>query len=176
MDFLKGPDCKELEQKALSVHTLLEQKKATLAVAESLTGGLVSHLLTLRPGASQFFLGSIVCYSLFSKIKHLGVSQNLVAKKGVVNESVCLLMAQGVKTKWRSDYGLSLTGLAGPDKNAGDPPVGTIFIGFSGPKGDRVQRLFLEKEGRKPQLEARWAIQQKSAFLALDFLKTCIEG
>lgn len=179
-DFFKSPTFKELQQIALSVHLILEQKKATLTVAESLTGGLVSHLLTLKPGASQCFLGSLICYSPSSKIKHLGISQSLLKKEGVVSESVSLLMAQSVKTQWGSDYALSLTGLAGPGKQVGDPPVGTVFIGFSGPQGDKAQRILLnptgwQDEGLSAKSEAcRWAIQQKSALLALNFLKTCI--
>ena len=172
MDFLKSPNFNALKHSALSVHTLLEKKQATLAVAESLTGGLVSYLLTLRPGASRFFVGSIVCYSSLAKIKHLGIPKNLLEKEGVVRSDIALLMAQTVKTKWDSDYALSLTGLAGPDKEAEDPPVGTVFIGFSGPKGDKVKQLFLEKEGLKASLKSRHVIQQKSALLALEFLKS----
>ena len=70
MDFPLSINFNRLKQKAGSLHLLLEQKKLSVAVAESLTGGLVSYLLTLKPGASQFFLGSVVCYSLFSKKKN----------------------------------------------------------------------------------------------------------
>ena len=224
MDFLKKTFFKEMEKKAFLVASLLEQKKATLAIAESLTGGLVSHLLTLKPGASQFFLGSIVCYSSAIKTKHLGIPKSLLKKEGVVSKALALLMAHNVKKKWRSDYGLSLTGLAGPSKEEGDPSIGTVFVGFSGPQGDKVKDFLVTPKlkaesvgkagsvgqtlhapklkaesvgqawhasltkapllpkalppgrGKRAILEARWAIQQKSAILALAFLKTCIEA
>ena len=170
-------DFNRLEQIASSLQVLLEQKKATLAVAESLTGGLVSHLLTLRPGASRVFLGSLVCYSSAIKVEHLGIPQSLLEKEGVVSESVARLMAHNIRTKWGSDYALSLTGLAGPDKEKGDPPIGTVFVGFSGPHGDEIKKFSfkdLKTEGPEPSIEVRYAIQQQSAFFALDFLKTCI--
>ena len=90
-------DFKALKQKAKELQSYFIQSHKSLVVAESLTGGLVSHLLTLNPGASQFFLGGVVCYSLSAKTQQLGIPQKLLKEQGAVNESVCRLMAQGVK-------------------------------------------------------------------------------
>ena len=175
MDLLKTPNFKELKQKASEIHSLMEPDQKTLSVAESLTGGLVSHLLTLKPGASRFFLGAVVSYSSSSKARQLKVPKTLLKKEGAVNKSVSLFMAQSVKKKWFSDYGLSITGVAGPAKNEKDPPVGTVFMGFSGPKGDKCQRFLLIKPGGKASTKERHSIQKKSAFLSLDFLQNCIK-
>ena len=175
MDFLKKPSFKELAQKASEIHRLLEPGQKTLSVAESLTGGLVSYLLSLKPGASRFFSGALVSYSPSSKAQQLKVPTKLLKKEGTVNRSVCLFMAQSVKKKWQSDYGLSITGVAGPGKNEQDPPVGTVFVGFSGPKGDKSLGFLLKTAGKKASEKERLNIQQKSAFLALDFLKNCIK-
>ena len=96
--------------------------------------------------------------------------------QGAVSSSVCQLMAKNIKKTWGSDYGLSLTGLAGPDKQVGDPPVGTVFIGFCGPQGEKTQKFFVETPDIKPPFSAREAIQRQSALLALDFLKAGIQG
>ncbi len=171
----KAPSFKELAQKASEIHHLLGPGQKTLSVAESLTGGLVSYLLSLKPGASRFFSGAVVSYSPSSKTRQLKVPTKLLKREGTVNKSVCLFMAQGVKKKWSSDYGLSITGVAGPGKNEQDPPVGTVFVGFSGPKGEKSRGFLVKEAGKKASKRERHNIQKKSAFLALDFLQNCIK-
>ncbi len=160
-----------MEQKAGEIHFLLIDRGKTLAVAESLTGGLVSYLLTIRPGASRFFLGSMVSYSYSTKIKHLSVPKELLIEKGAVNESVCRLMSQGVKKNYKSDYALAITGVAGPGRMEQDPAVGVVFVGVLGPTGQKMKRFLLKKKIEKKN---RQDIRQESAIFALDFLQSCI--
>ena len=162
---------KELEKRAKQVHSLFIKNQWTLAVAESCTGGLVSYGLSLLPGASQFFLGSIVSYSLQAKIKSLNIPADLLRQKGAVNKEICELMAQGVKKKWKSDWAISVTGVAGPERMAQDPPVGVVFVGVLGPSGGKVQKIFLSKESG---VKNRKDIQHQSAIFALDFLQSRI--
>ena len=142
--------------------------RQTLALAESCTGGLISFFLTSHPGASQFFLGSLVSYSYFAKTKFLDLPADILKNQGAVNESSCRLMAQGVKSKWKSDWALALTGVAGPAKKAQDPPVGVVFMGVFGPKG------LVEVKKFSTGLKNRQDIQHQSAIFALDFLQSCI--
>jgi len=136
-------DFKKLEHKALGVHSFFVQNRKTLALAESCTGGLISYCLTIKEGASAFFLGSVVSYSYSAKIKHLDVPSSLLNQQGAVNESVCRLMSQGIRKKWKSDWALSVTGVAGPGGMEKDPPVGVVFVGLLGPDCDEVEQFFL---------------------------------
>ena len=154
---------KELEKKAADVHVAFKQNGQTLALAESCTGGLLSYCLTIKEGASGFFLGSVVSYSYSAKIEHLGVPSSLLDQEGAVNESVCRLMSQGVREKWGSDWALSVTGVAGPGKMERDPPVGVVFVGLLGPDCDQVEQLLLDQKNRQD-------IRHQSAIFALDFL------
>ena len=159
--------CKELREKSAKIQELFIKNRRTLALAESCTGGLLSFFLTEKPGASRFFLGSVVSYSYSAKTKFLDVPADLLKNQGAVNESVCRLMAQSVKKKWKSDWALSLTGVAGPERMDKDPPVGVAFIGVFGPNGSAVKPCVTG-------LKSRQDIRQKSAIFALDFLQSCI--
>lgn len=112
---------------------LLIGKKATIGVAESCTGGLISHLFTNVPGSSDFFLFSGVTYSNKSKIKVLGVSPSTLEKYGAVHEETAKEMAKGAQRISEATYGLSTTGIAGPDGGTESKPVGTVCIGLATP-------------------------------------------
>lgn len=134
------------------VAELLLKKKATIAVAESCTGGLISHLLTNMPGSSRYFLFSAVSYSNESKIKVLGVSPDTLQKNGAVDEETAKEMAQGVRMLAGADYGLSTSGIAGPTGGTGEKPVGTLCIGISTPggtKGFRFNSVFDKRSMNK---------------------------
>ncbi len=103
----------------------------TISCAESCTGGLASSLLTSLPGSSEYMLGGVVSYSPDVKKKVLGVRENTVMSYGVVSEECAREMAEGVRRLTSSDYSLSITGVAGPDKSEGKE-VGTVCFGFSG--------------------------------------------
>ena len=115
------------------VGDLLVGKKATIAVAESCTGGLISHLFTNVPGSSNFFLFSGVTYSNKSKIKVLGVSPSTLEKYGAVHEETAKEMAKGAQRISGATYSLSTTGIAGPDGGTESKPVGTVCIGLATP-------------------------------------------
>jgi nicotinamide-nucleotide amidase len=110
---------------------LLGQNKATLAVAESCTGGLISHWLTNVPGSSGYFLFSGVTYSNDAKIKILGVSAETINRCGAVHEETVKEMAEGARRIGRATYGLATSGIAGPDGGSADKPVGTVCIGLA---------------------------------------------
>lgn len=109
----------------------------TLSVAESCTGGQISHLLTTVPGASAYYLGSVTSYAVEIKERILGVPAGTVRKYGVVSAEVAEAMAEGVKSVTGSDYAVSTTGLAGPGGDDDGNPEGTVWIGIAGPFGKR---------------------------------------
>ncbi|MFF3644680.1 CinA family protein [Streptomyces sp. NPDC002564] len=104
----------------------------TLAVAESLTGGLVAAEITAVPGASKVFRGSVTAYATELKRDVLGVDGTLLDERGAVDPEVARQMADGVRTVLRADWGIATTGVAGPDPQDGQP-VGTVYVAISGP-------------------------------------------
>ncbi|MHB9858649.1 CinA family protein [Streptomyces sp. YIM S03343] len=119
---------------ATDVVRLLTVRGETLAVAESLTGGLVAAEITSVPGASKVFRGSVTAYA--TELKHLllGVDADLLAVHGAVDPQVAAGMAGGVRKALGADWGIATTGVAGPDPQDGQP-VGTVFIAVEGPSG-----------------------------------------
>ena len=116
-----------------SVARLLKERNKVLAVAESCTGGYISHLLTLIPGASEWYAGGITAYDNSIKISLLGVHPETLMQYGAVSENTAKEMALGAKQALKSDFSIATTGIAGPDGGTPDKPVGTIWISVSGP-------------------------------------------
>lgn len=121
---------------------LLTERKATLTVAESCTGGCVAHRITNVPGASVVLLAGLVTYSNAAKQKFLGVRADTLAAHGAVSEPVAREMAEGARHQTGADYALSVTGIAGPGGGTPGKPLGTVFIGLAGPSGTVVERNF----------------------------------
>jgi nicotinamide-nucleotide amidase len=117
---------------------LLRKKEYTLAVAESCTGGLVGHLLTREPGASDYLLVDVVTYANSAKTRLLGIDEEVIRGHGAVSSEVACAMAEGVKRVSGADVALSLTGIAGPSGGSPEKPVGTVFIAVAGPSGVKV--------------------------------------
>lgn len=115
------------------VGKLLIEKNQTLAVAESCTGGYISHLITSVPGSSTYYIGSTISYANEVKTRFLGVSQEVIADKGAVSEEVAKAMAEGVRSTLGSTWAISTTGIAGPGGGTPEKPVGTVWIGLAGP-------------------------------------------
>ena len=113
----------------------------TISAAESITGGLVSSIITDTPGSSKFFLGSIISYSDYSKMKLLDIDKNVLKKYGAVSREVCLDMAKKVRDLFDSDYALSVTGYAGPESESGK--LGLVYCCIVGPDG--YERVFEKK-------------------------------
>jgi len=117
------------------VGSLLKEKEATLAVAESCTGGLISDWITNVSGSSDYFLFSGVTYSNEAKMKVLGVSPDTLTKYGAVHEETAKEMAEGARRVAGAGYGLSTSGIAGPAGGTDEKPVGTVCIGLATPQG-----------------------------------------
>jgi nicotinamide-nucleotide amidase len=117
----------------------LAERRATLAVAESCTGGFLAHRLTNVPGASEVFLAGYVTYSNESKIATLGVPAHFIAEHGAVSEPVARAMAEGALARAQADFALATTGVAGPGGGSEAEPVGTAFLALAG-HGDTVAR------------------------------------
>ena len=127
-----GFDDEEIE--AVVVRLLTERKK-TLALAESCTGGCLANRVTNVPGASAVFLGGFVTYSNQAKQKFLGVRAETLAAHGAVSEAVAREMAEGARQQTGADFAIAVTGIAGPGGGTKDKPVGTVFIGLAGESG-----------------------------------------
>lgn len=120
---------------------LLRRRCATLAVAESCTGGMLAERITSIPGSSDYFLGGLLVYSNRSKIELAGLAASLLAEHGPVSEPVAAALAQGVKQRTGSTYALAVTGVAGPGGGTEAVPVGTVCIGVAGPEGSEARRF-----------------------------------
>ena len=114
------------------------KNKKTIAVAESCTGGLIGSRITDVPGSSEVFLGGILAYSDKIKEKMLGIDKKLIRKFGAVSNEVVIKMAQGVKSKFKSDVGIAVSGIAGPGGGSDEKPVGLVYICYSSASRDRV--------------------------------------
>jgi nicotinamide-nucleotide amidase len=141
---------------------LLELRK-TLAVAESCTAGLLGGRLTEIPGASRYFLGGIIAYDNRVKEGLLGIPKAILSEHGAVSAETAEAMAEGVRKAFKADYGLSITGIAGPDGGSEEKPVGTVYVGLA--TGRRVDVL-------KHHLGVdRGNIRDRSVTAALDLLR-----
>ncbi|MFD3541959.1 CinA family protein [Streptomyces sp. NPDC058662] len=147
---------------ATEVLRLLAGRGQTLAVAESLTGGMVAAELTAVPGASRSFHGSVTAYATGLKHRVLGVDAALLAAEGAVNARVAEEMAAGVRRVMDTSWGIATTGVAGPDPQDGQP-VGTVYIAVDGPGGRKTARLRLNG--------SRTEIRRESARAVLELLR-----
>jgi len=118
----------------------LTKQQRTLALAESCTGGLIANRITNVSGASKIFLGGIVAYSNDAKENFLGVRAETLAAHGAVSEAVAREMAEGARKKFKADFAIAVTGIAGPDGGTKEKPVGTVFIALAGDFGAEVER------------------------------------
>ena len=144
----------------------LREKKQTLALAESCTGGLVSHLLTQVPGSSDVLRSSLVPYQTDLKTIELGIPADTIEKNGVVSEVVVKLMAENVRQKWGTQYGVATTGYLGPTGGDAHAKIGTIWVAVS--TADTTEaRMFLMENNRERNKE-------RSAQAALDLLRRLI--
>ncbi|WP_333743641.1 CinA family protein [Streptomyces ardesiacus] len=143
---------------AADVVRLLTVRGETLAVAESLTGGMAAAALTAVPGASKAFRGSVTAYATELKQELLGVDGELLAAQGAVDPQVAAQMAAGVRTALGADWGIATTGVAGPDPQDG-MPVGTVFVAVDGPgkgctDGGKVEALRLNGDRAEIRMES----------------------
>jgi len=158
-----GFDDEEIEQ---VVVRLLTERKKTLALAESCTGGGIANRVTNVPGASAVFLGGVVAYRNDVKQHFLGVRAETLQRHGAVSEAVAREMAEGARKKSGADFALAVTGIAGPAGGTPEKPVGTVFIALAGASGTVVERKLnrYEREAFK-QLTAQQALEMLRARL-----------
>ena len=128
------------------IGNLLKEKHLTLAVAESCTGGYLSHLITSVPGSSDYFLGSIIPYAYEIKMRQLGIRPETLEKNGAVSEPTIIEMANLVRAKFNTDIGVATSGIAGPGGATADKPVGTVWISYSDKHQTVTKRLQLSKD------------------------------
>lgn len=121
----------------------LRSLNKTLAIAESCTGGLLSSQFTEIAGISKVFHGGAVCYHNEAKVQMLGVPESMIEQHGAVSEEIAIAMATGACEKYGSDYGLSVTGFAGPTGGTQLLPVGSIYLGYASPVGVWAKKLNL---------------------------------
>lgn len=144
---------------------LLVARGATLATAESLTGGLLASAITDVPGASRAFVGGVVSYATRVKVSALDVPAAVVEQHGVVSEECALAMARGVRRRLDATWGVATTGVAGPDTQEGRP-VGTVWVAVAGPDVVRARLLALEGDRR--------AIRDGSCAAAVSLLRDLV--
>ena len=123
---------KEILGLVSDIHDSLRARGETLSTAESLTAGGLSHALTIVPGASDIFLGSLTAYRPEIKVSHLGVEESVIAEQTVVSEEVAIAMAKGANKSFGSTWAISTTGVAGPGPSDGSD-AGRVFVAFVGP-------------------------------------------
>jgi nicotinamide-nucleotide amidase len=166
-DAAYGQDGEELES---IVGKKLWQEKLLLGVAESCTGGLLSHRITRVPGSSRYFLGGAVAYANELKEGLLGVGSLILQRKGAVSRDVAAAMADGVRKRCGADIGLSITGIAGPDGGTEEKPVGTVFIGISSQHGEITDLFKFSGDRNRIQASAAHAgLHMLSRYLDINF-------
>jgi PncC family amidohydrolase len=142
------------------VGDLLRARGATVATAESCTGGLIGHLLTNVSGSSDYYLGGVIAYSNDVKQNILRVQAGTLATVGAVSRETALQMAHGARRLLKADYALSTTGIAGPTGGTAGKPIGLVYIALAGPDIERCERHVWEEDrlGNKAR-SARRALQ-----------------
>jgi len=164
-DAIYGVDGQDMEE---VVGALLKQRRLKLSVAESCTGGLIGARITNIPGSSEYFERGVVTYSNAAKTELLGVPAALMDRRGAVSREVAEAMAQGIRQAARTDLGLSVTGIAGPDGGTKEKPVGLVYISLSSAHGVKTEEhKFL---GNREQ------IRTKAAQMALDTVRRHLIG
>lgn len=148
------------------VGRLLKNKNKTVALAESCSGGYISHLITGIAGSSAYFNGAIVPYHNAFKSSMLGVKESTLEQRGAVSEETVVEMAKNARGKFKADYSLSTSGIAGPSGGTAEKPVGTVWVACDYPGGTVTKKLQLSND--------RNINIHRSAIAALDILRNCI--
>lgn len=156
------------ESLAAAVAAILTEHKQTLATAESCTGGMLAQMLTDIPGSSHYFLRGWIPYANRAKIEDLHISAELIDEHGAVSEPVAAAMATSARRIAGADWGIGITGIAGPDGGSSQKPVGLVYIGLAGPANLVVRRCQFPGN--------RQSIRLRSADMALTLLRLSLLG
>lgn len=161
--YIYGFNSESLHQ---AIGALLLNKNKTVALAESCSGGYISHLITSVPGCSSYFNGAVIPYHNEFKVSQLDVEEETLATKGAVSEETVREMARNVRQRYRSDFGLATSGIAGPGGGSEEKPVGTVWIACDYGGATITKKIQLSNER---DLNIRY-----TAVFALDLLRRCI--
>jgi len=145
------------------VGAILKANQKTLAVAESCTGGLIAERLTEISGSSEYFIEGVVAYHNEAKIRTLNVPREFIEKYGAVSAEVAEAMAKGVRERAETDFGISVTGIAGPNGGSEEKPVGLVFIGYASETETKSMKINLPGD--------RYLIRWRASQAALDLLR-----
>lgn len=160
---LFGVDCGPLEE---VVAALLREQGKTVAVAESCTAGRLAAALTVKSGASAYFMGGALVYSNAEKVRSCGVDPAVLASDGAVSEAVARQLAEGIRRAVGSDLGVAVTGIAGPEGGSAEKPVGTVHIAVASPEKTTHRKLLLPGD--------RERVMRFSVGAALELLRRCL--
>lgn len=141
----------------------LKERGETLSLAESCTGGYVSHLITGVPGSSAYFIGGVVSYANAVKMEELGIPSDMLELNGAVSQPVVERMASGVRQALKTDWSIALSGVAGPDGGTEEKPVGTVWMAVAGPEGVQAAKVYFPG--------SRDLVIKRSALAALNMLR-----
>ena len=158
--YVYGFDDEEIEE---AIGRMLMERKMSLSIAESCTGGYLSHKITSVPGSSQWYKGGLIPYSNELKNEQLQVSLEMLKKYGAVSEPVVLALAENIRKAFHTNIGVSVSGIAGPTGGTKEKPVGTVWIGYS-EQGKRAAKKFLFTKDRMLNI-------QYTATAALDMIR-----
>jgi PncC family amidohydrolase len=151
-----------------AVGDLLRGASATVATAESCTGGLIAKQLTEVPGSSDYFAGGVVAYTNAAKADLLGVPPELIEAHGAVSEPVARAMAEGARKRFGSDYATATTGISGPGGGSEEKPVGLVHVALAGPKGTHADHFVFPLDRERHR--------RLTAQVALDWLRRSLLG
>lgn len=143
------------------ISAVLTKKNLRLSIAESCTGGYISHVITNLPGSSKFYDMSIICYSVHSKKSVLGIDSSILKKHGMISEEAAIAMSKSVRKLSKTDISLSVTGIAGPEKIE-DKGVGLIYMAVA--TEDLIESKGIKLTGEREQ------IKKEASFEALSYL------
>lgn len=153
------------------VGQLLQQNSLTLSVAESCTGGGLGQMITATPGSSSYFWGGVISYDNRVKQGMLGVDKGLLDKVGAVSAEVAAAMAEGVRDRLGTDWGISITGVAGPGGGSDEKPVGLVYVGLSSAAGTLTHKHLFGADLSRDRIRRRSALSALNA-LRLQLLRS----
>lgn len=152
---------------AADIGKKLKAKKKTLAIAESCTGGYISHLITAISGSSAYFTGGVISYDNKIKVSELGVKTKTLKNFGAVSAECCGEMVSGIQKSFKTDFALATTGIAGPTGATKGKPVGTVYVALATKKNVWIERCVFKGN--------RQRVIEQSAQKALEMLHNALK-